>query len=125
MLTCIWITCRGFYFPSFSKLSTCYNDELMFGAPTFPRMRAWAFKDNLDADAFSWFFGQYWENVELVKPLARFLLIVFKTRSRCRLFFGCYADGAKVWRGKAVKRYEAVADEFLKRLLILIYMGSS
>jgi len=33
-------------------------------------------------------------------------------------------DGAKVWQRKAIKWYKAVADEFLKRLLVLIYIGS-
>ena len=39
-------------------------------------------------------------------------------------FLDAAADGAKVWRGKAIDRYKAVADEFLKRLLVLIYIGS-
>ena len=101
-----------------------YN-ELMFGAQTLPRMRAWALKDNLDADAFGWFFGQYRENVELLKPLTRSLLAVIQDSKPLRdSFLDTTADGAKVWREKAIERYEAVADEFLKRLLVLIHMGS-
>jgi hypothetical protein len=89
-------------------------------------MRAWALKDNLDADAFGWFFSQYRENVELLKPLARSLLTVIQDSKPLRdSFLDTTADGAKVWRGKAIERYEAVANEFLKRLLVLIYMGSS
>ena len=101
-----------------------YN-ELMFGAQTLPRMRAWALKDNLDADAFGWFFGQHRENVELLKPLTRSLLAVIQDSKPLRdSFLDTTADGAKVWREKAIERYEAVADEFLKRLLVLIHMGS-
>lgn len=43
-------------------------DELIVGARSLPRMRPWALKDNLDADAFGWFFGQHRENTELLKP---------------------------------------------------------
>ena len=101
-----------------------YN-ELMFGAQTLPRMRAWALKDNLDADAFGWFFGQHRENVELLKPLTRSLLAVIQDSKPLRdSFLDTTADGAKVWREKAIEQYEAVADEFLKRLLVLIHMGS-
>lgn len=32
-------------------------------------MRAWALKDNLDADAFGWWFGQHRENAEVMQPL--------------------------------------------------------
>jgi len=101
-----------------------YN-ELIFGAQTLPRICAWTLKDNLDADAFGWFFGQYRENVELLKPLTRSLLAVIQDSKPLRdSFLDTTADGAKVWREKAIERYEAVADEFLKRLLVLIHMGS-
>jgi hypothetical protein len=109
----------------FQQAQHLLYDELMFGAQNLPRMRAWALKDNLDADTFGWFFGQHRENVELVKPLARSLLTVIQDSKPLRdSFLDATADGAKVWRGKAIERYEAVADEFLKRLLVLIHMGS-
>lgn len=109
----------------FQQAQHLLHDELMFGAQTLPRMRAWALKDNLDADAFGWFFGQHRENVELLKPLTRSLLAVIQDSKPLRdSFLDTTADGAKVWREKAIERYEAVADEFLKRLLVLIHMGS-
>ncbi|KAG4439195.1 hypothetical protein IFR05_005316 [Cadophora sp. M221] len=39
------------------------------------------------------------------------------------LFLNATANGAKIWRKKAIKWYKAVANKFLKRLLVLIYMG--
>ena len=88
-------------------------------------MHAWALKDNLDADAFSWFFGQYWENAELLKPLVRSLLTVIQGSEPLRdSFLDAAADGTKAWREKAINWYKAVADEFLKRLLVLIHIGS-
>ncbi len=100
-------------------------DELILGARSLPRMRAWALKDNLDVDAFGWFFGQHRENTELLKPLTRSLLTVIQDSKPLRnSFLNDTADGTKVWREKAIERYEAVADEFLKRLLVLIHMGS-
>ena len=109
----------------FQQAQHLLYDELMFGAQNLPRMRAWALKDNLDADAFGWFFGQHRENVKLVKPLARSLLTVIQDSKPLRdSFLDATADGAKVWRGKAIERYEGVANEFLKRLLVLIHMGS-
>ena len=41
----------------FQQAQHLLYDELMFGAQNLPRMRAWALKDNLDADAFGWFFS--------------------------------------------------------------------
>jgi hypothetical protein len=60
-------------------------------------MRAWALKDNLDADDFGWFFGQHRENVKLVKPLARSLLTVIQDLKPLRdSFLDATANGAKV-----------------------------
>jgi hypothetical protein len=77
-------------------------------------MRAWALKDNLDAEAFGWFFSQYRENAELLKPLARSLLTVIQDSKLLRdSFLDTAADSTTVWREKAIARYKAVADEFL------------
>jgi superfamily II DNA or RNA helicase len=114
----------------FQQAQHLLYDELMFGAPNLPRLRAWALKDNLDADAFGWFFGQHRENVELLKPLAKSLLTAIQGSKPLRdSFIETAADGSKGgrtkgWRTKAIERYEAVADEFLKRLLVLVHMGS-
>ena len=78
-------------------------------------MRVWALKDNLDADAFSWFFGQYWENAELLKLLIRSLLTAIQDLKLLRdSFLDTTADSTTIWREKAIARYEAVVDEFLK-----------
>jgi superfamily II DNA or RNA helicase len=109
----------------FQQAQHLLYDELMFGAQNLPRMRAWALKDNLDADAFGWSFGQHRENVELLKPLARSLLTAIQDSKPLRdSFVETAIDGSKGWRTKAIERYEDVADEFLKRLLVLVHMGS-
>jgi hypothetical protein len=54
----------------FKQAQHLLYDELMFGVWSVPRIRAWALKDNLDTDAFGWFFGQHRENAGLLRPLA-------------------------------------------------------
>jgi hypothetical protein len=44
-------------FSEFQQARHLFYDELMFGAQGLPQIRAWVLKDNLDADAFGWFFG--------------------------------------------------------------------
>jgi hypothetical protein len=39
-------------------------------------------------------------------------------------FLQTAADGTKAWRAKALAQYEAVVEEFLKRLLVLVYIAS-
>ena len=80
-----------------------YN-ELMFGAQTLPRMRAWALKDNLNANIFDWFFGQYRENIELLKLLIRSLLAVIQDSKPLRdLFLNTITDSIKIWYEKAIE----------------------
>jgi hypothetical protein len=102
-----------------------YN-ELIFGAQSLPRIRTWALKDNLDADTFSWFFGQYRENAELLKPLVRSLLTAIQDLKPLRdSFLDTAADGTTIWREKAIAWYEAVTDEFLRSWGVPAYIGSS
>jgi len=100
--------------------------ELMFGVQSLPQIQAWALKDNLDTDVFGWFFGQHRENAALLKPLAKSLQTAIRRSKPLRdSFLDTAADGTKTWREKAITQYEAVADEFLKRLLVLIHMATS
>ncbi|ELR07734.1 hypothetical protein GMDG_08531, partial [Pseudogymnoascus destructans 20631-21] len=93
-------------------------------------MHAWALKDNLDADNFGWYFGKHRENVALLKPFAGSLRNVIQEPQSLRASLldttdeDGGADARVVWRQKAIDQYEAVADEFLKRLLVLIHMAS-
>ncbi|TVY12548.1 hypothetical protein LARI1_G009653, partial [Lachnellula arida] len=101
-----------------------YN-ELMFGVPNLPRIQAWALKDNLDAEAFGWFWGQQRENADLLKGSATALLTAIQASRPLRdSFLDTTDDGTKTWRQKAIDQYEAVVEEFLKRLLVLIHMAS-
>lgn len=101
-----------------------YN-ELMFAVQTLPRIQAWALKDNLDTDAFGWFWGQHRENADLVKGSATSLLTSIKAMKSLRdSFLETADDGTKTWRAKAIDQYEATVEEFLKRLLVLVHMAS-
>jgi hypothetical protein len=48
-----------FLFSEFQQARHLFYDKLIFGAQGFPRIHAWALKDNLNANAFGWFFGQH------------------------------------------------------------------
>ena len=82
----------------------------MFGAAGLPRMRAWALKDNLDADNFGWHFGEHRENAALLKPLAGSLRNIIRESQSLRASFldttaedGEGEAGARVvWRQKAI-----------------------
>ena len=109
----------------FTQARQSLYEELMFGAANLPRIRAWAVKDNLDADAFGWFWGQYCENADLLTGSATALLGTIQASKPLRdSFLDAANDGTKVWRQKAMDQYETTVDEFLKRLLVLIHMAS-
>lgn len=79
-----------------------YN-ELMFGVPNLPRIQAWALKDNLDTDAFGWFWGQHRENADLLKGLATALLTAIQASKPLRdSFLDTTNNGTKTWRQKAI-----------------------
>ncbi len=109
----------------FTQARQLLYTELMFGAQNLPRIQAWALKDNLDADAIGWFWGRHRENADLLKASATALLGAIQASKPLRdSFLDTTSDGAKTWRQKAIDQYEAVAEEFLKRLLVLIHMAS-
>lgn len=109
----------------FAQARQSLYSELMFGVQNPPRIQAWALKDNLDADAFSWSWGQHRENADLLKGSATALLTAIKASKPLRdSFLDTADDGTKTWRQKAIDQYEAVVEEFLKRLLILIHTAS-
>jgi hypothetical protein len=100
-------------------------DELMFGVEHLPRIHAWALRDNLDADAFGWSFAQHRENAALLQGSATALLTAIQASKPLRdSFLQTAADGTKAWRAKALAQYEAVVEEFLKRLLVLVHIAS-
>lgn len=60
-----------------------------------------------------------------MKGSATALLIAIQASKALRdSFVETAVDGAKDWRTKVTVQYEAVVDEFLKRLLVLIHMAS-
>jgi hypothetical protein len=109
----------------FTQARQLLYNELMFGVQNLPRIQAWALKDNLDADAFGWFWGQHRENAELLKGSPTALLTAVEASKPLRdSFLDTADDGTKIWRQKAIDQYEAVVEEFLKRLLVLIHIAS-
>lgn len=109
----------------YSQARQLLYTELMLGAQNLPRIQAWALKDNLDADAFGWFWGQHRENADLLQGSATAVLATIQASKPLRdSFLDTTDDGAKTWRQKAIAQYEAAVDEFLKRLLVLVHMAS-
>ena len=43
----------------FRQAQQLLHGKLMFGVAGLPRMHAWALKDNLDANNFSWHFSEH------------------------------------------------------------------
>lgn len=109
----------------FTQAEHLLYDELMFGCQRTPRMRAWALKDNLDGDAVGYFFGKHRENADILNPLAKCLRTVIQDSKPLReMFLDTAADGTKIWRERAIRRYEATADAFLQRLAVLVHLSS-
>jgi hypothetical protein len=53
----------------FKQAQHLLYDELILGAQGLPMTHPWTLKGNVDIDAFDWFFSQYQENAELLKPI--------------------------------------------------------
>lgn len=109
----------------FREAQDLLYSELMFAAQHLSQMKAWALKDNLDVDVYGWHFGQHQENAELLRPLQGALSKVIQGSKMLRdSFLMTAANGSKSWREKAISQYEAVVDEFQKRMLVLVHMAS-
>ncbi|KFY11379.1 hypothetical protein V492_04495 [Pseudogymnoascus sp. VKM F-4246] len=109
----------------FTQARRLLRDELMLGAQNLPQIQAWALTDNLDADAFGWFWGQHRGNAGLLKGSATALLTAIQASKRLRdSFLNTANDGTKTWRQRAIDQYEGAAEEFLKRLLVLMHVAS-
>jgi hypothetical protein len=87
----------------FTQARQLLYHELMVGAQNLPRIQAWALKDNLDADAFGWFWGQHRENADLLKGSATALLTAIQASKPLRdSFLDTAGDVTKTWRQKAI-----------------------
>ncbi len=109
----------------FKQAQHLLHNKLILRAQSLLQMCAWALKNNLNTDVFNWFFSQHQKNIKLLKLLMRSLLTVIQDlKPLWNSFLNDTADDIKVWCEKAIKQYENVINEFLKRLLILIHMSS-
>ena len=99
--------------------------DLMFGTKRFRHIHAWELKDNMDVNVFAWNFHQHRDNAALLKGSDQILLsTVEQSEHLCRVFTieSSGGQGGLVWRESALASYEAAAQEFLKRLAVLVHI---
>ncbi|ELR06502.1 hypothetical protein GMDG_08026 [Pseudogymnoascus destructans 20631-21] len=95
-------------------------EELMFKAKNLIPMQSWRLKDDLDMEDFGGSWLSHPGNAEFVEKADRALIQCIQASAELRAMFLIEADdGSMVLSVKAMAIYEATAQEFLKRLLVL------
>ncbi|KFY23902.1 hypothetical protein V491_02362 [Pseudogymnoascus sp. VKM F-3775] len=95
-------------------------EELMFKAKNLIPMQSWRLKDDLDMEDFGGSWLSHPGNAEFVEKADRALFQCIQESAELRAMFLIEADdGSMVLSVKAMAIYEATAQEFLKRLLVL------
>lgn len=105
------------------EAQTLLTQDLLFGVDSLVQLQSWKLKDNLDLLDFreSWLGCP--ENAELVHGTETALLQQIQRSLELReLFFRNSASGAVTFNPKAVDLYEARAQDFLKRMLVLVHI---
>ena len=112
----------------FGRAKRLLYDELMFSAKDLPRVQAAALHDNLDADAYGWYFGQHWKNVDLLEPLSGPLslqAVIRRSKPLRDHFLDVADDGVTVtWRARAIAHYEAIVADLLASFAVLFHIGN-
>ncbi|KFY96400.1 hypothetical protein V500_02461 [Pseudogymnoascus sp. VKM F-4518 (FW-2643)] len=99
---------------------TLLYEELMFKAKNLIPMQSWRLKDDLDMEDFGGSWLSHPGNAEFVEKADRALFQCIQESAELRAMFLTEADdGSMVLSVKAMAIYEATAQEFLKRLLVL------
>jgi hypothetical protein len=110
-------------------------DELMFGAGDLPLLESWRLQDDLDLQRFGGSWLQHAPNAELLAGADLALLRQIQGRADLRgLFLRRAATGSRSGSGSgsqpaaldatAIDVYEAHAQDFLRRLLVLCHVTS-
>jgi superfamily II DNA helicase RecQ len=100
------------------------HDELMFGARDLTPMESWRLKDDLDLDDFGGSWLSHALNAEFLEGAEQALLQRIQGSTELRAMFLADRDGrCKALDLTAITIYEAHAQDFLKRLLILCHIA--
>lgn len=110
-----------------SKYQQAYSllhDELMFGARDLTPMESWRLKDDLDLDEFGGSWLSHAHNAEFLEGAEQALLQRIQGNTELRAMFLANGDGrCKALNPTAIAIYEAHAQDFLKRLLVLCHIA--
>jgi hypothetical protein len=107
----------------YQQACTLLCDELMFQARDLIPMESWRLKDDLDLEDFGCSWLSHHGNSEFFDgaELALFRRIQEKAELRA-MFLTTAADGSAILCPKAMAIYEAHAQDFLKRVLVLCHI---
>jgi hypothetical protein len=107
----------------YQQAYTLLYDELMFQARDLIPMESWRLKDDLDLEDFGCSWLSHHGNSEFLDgaELALFRRIQEKAELRA-MFLTAAVDGSAILCPKAMAIYEAHAQDFLKRVLVLCHI---
>ncbi|KFX97428.1 hypothetical protein O988_04874 [Pseudogymnoascus sp. VKM F-3808] len=108
----------------YQKAHSLLWDELLFGAKDLIPMESWRLKDDLDLEDFGGSWLSHPSNSEFLDgaELALFRRIQGNAKLRA-MFLTTAADGSVILCPKAMKIYEAHAQDFLKPVLVLAHVA--
>ncbi|PQE16365.1 telomere-associated recQ-like helicase protein [Rutstroemia sp. NJR-2017a BVV2] len=99
-------------------------DELLLHARDLTPMESWRLKDDLDLEDFGGSWLSHPRNAEFLEGTERALFRRIQGHAELRaMFLTQAADGSAVLCPKAMTIYEAHAQEFLKRVLVLCHVA--
>ena len=98
-------------------------DELMFGTRDLIPMESWRLKDDLDLEDFGGSWLSHPSNAEFLKDAELALFWHIQANAELRaMFLTSSENGSRILCPKAMDIYEANAQEFLKRALVLCHI---
>jgi hypothetical protein len=107
----------------YQQAHTLLYDELMFQAKDLTPMESWRLKDDLDMEDFGGSWLSHSSNSEFLEGAELALFGRIQGNSELRAMFLTTAkDGSMILCPKAMAIYEAHAQDFLKRVLVLCHI---
>jgi Lhr-like helicase len=107
----------------FQQASSLLHDELMFQTEDLAPMQSWRLQDDLDLEDFGASWISLRSNAEFVSQSGVALLRLIRASAELRaMFMTRVRDGEDRLCPQAMAMYEANAQEFLKRVLILCHI---
>jgi hypothetical protein len=100
-------------------------DELLFQAKDLTPMESWRLKDDLDLDDFGGSWLSHPSNAQFLEGAELALLRRIQGNAELRaMFLTTGEDGSTALGPRAMAIYEAHAQEFLKRALVLVHLAA-